>query len=93
MFVFKIDQSKRLKFRKLIQTPLLTKEFEFYSKKIPPVGVDNFRKIVDNKNYLYIEKTLMIKELVGDASEVILITRPRRWGKTPRSISSYLHYL
>ena len=58
------------------------KNFNFYSKKIPPIGIDDFRKIVEDKDLLYVDKTLMIKELIDDKSEVVLITRPRRWGKT-----------
>ena len=66
------------KFNKLLRFKI----FNFYSKKIPPIGVDDFRKIVEDKDLLYVDKTLMIKELIDDKSEVILITRPRRWGKT-----------
>jgi len=58
------------------------KKLKHYSKKIPPIGVDDFRKIVEDKDMLYVDKTLMIKELIDDKSEVVLITRPRRWGKT-----------
>ena len=65
------------KFNKLLHF----KKFNFYSKKIPPIGVDDFRKIVEDKDLLYVDKTL-IKELIDDKSEVVLITRPRRWGKT-----------
>ena len=53
------------------------KKFNFYSKKIP-IGVDDFREIVEDKDFLYVDKTLMIKELIDDKSEVVLITRPRR---------------
>lgn len=48
-----------------------------------PIGVDNFAKLVDKENnYLFTDKTLLIKEVIDDKSEVTLITRPRRWGKT-----------
>lgn len=48
-----------------------------------PIGVDNFRDLVDSNNkYLFADKTLFIKEIIEDGSKVILITRPRRWGKT-----------
>ena len=66
------------KFNKLLRF----KQFYFYSKKIPPIGVDNFRKIVEDKDFLYVDKTLMIKELIDDKSEVVLITRTRRWVNT-----------
>lgn len=46
-----------------------------------PVGVDNYKKIVD-KSYYYVDKTLFIKELLDKGGEVNLFTRPRRFGKT-----------
>jgi hypothetical protein len=45
------------------------------------VGVDDFKKFIDNDLY-FVDKTLLIKDIIDDASEVILITRPRRFGKT-----------
>ena len=45
------------------------------------IGVSDFAKIINNKN-TYIDKTLLIKELLEDASDVILFPRPRRFGKT-----------
>lgn len=51
-------------------------------KKIP-IGIDDFSKIVDkDKNYLFVDKSLMIKELMDNGIEVSLMVRPRRWGKT-----------
>ncbi|MBC7959422.1 MAG: AAA family ATPase, partial [Vallitaleaceae bacterium] len=44
-------------------------------------GIDNFKKLIDNHGY-YVDKTLLIKELIDVPSQVILITRPRRFGKT-----------
>ncbi|MDO4555918.1 MAG: AAA family ATPase [Lachnospiraceae bacterium] len=46
-----------------------------------PLGIDNFHKLRQNENY-YIDKTRLIKELLSQAFEVNLITRPRRFGKT-----------
>jgi hypothetical protein len=52
------------------------------NKRIP-IGVDNFGKLVDKENnYLFVDKTLMIKELIDCGDEVSLILRPRRWGKS-----------
>ena len=45
------------------------------------LGGTNFAKIIKN-NFLYTDKSLFIKEIIEDKSESILITRPRRWGKT-----------
>ncbi len=46
-----------------------------------PIGYDDFRKIIDNE-FSIVDKSLFIKDIVDNASEVILITRPRRFGKT-----------
>ena len=47
-----------------------------------PVGIDNFEKI-RKENYCYIDKSGLIKELLEhNPAQVMLITRPRRFGKT-----------
>ena len=47
-----------------------------------PVGVSDFKKIREN-GYYYVDKSGLILELLKTAStEVTLITRPRRFGKT-----------
>jgi hypothetical protein len=47
-----------------------------------PIGYDNFRKIIENK-LDFVDKSLLIKDFIDDKStEVALITRPRRFGKT-----------
>lgn len=50
-------------------------------KKALPVGVDNFRKVI-KEGYCYVDKTMLIKELLDLKGEVNLFTRPRRFGKT-----------
>ena len=50
-------------------------------KKPLPVGVDNFEKII-KEGYCYIDKTMLIKELLDLKGEVNLFLRPRRFGKT-----------
>lgn len=47
-----------------------------------PVGISDFERIRENK-YYYIDKTgLLIDMLKEEMDQVILITRPRRFGKT-----------
>lgn len=47
-----------------------------------PVGTSNFEKI-RSQGYYYVDKTGMIKEILTDRTPmVMLITRPRRFGKT-----------
>src|SRR5580704_13443066 len=46
-----------------------------------PIGYSDFKEIIDNK-FDFVDKSLLIKEVVDDDAQVILITRPRRFGKT-----------
>lgn len=46
-----------------------------------PIGIEDFKRLVDNE-YYFIDKTLMIKELLENKETVNLFTRPRRFGKT-----------
>ena len=46
-----------------------------------PVGVENFKRIIDDGHY-YVDKTLMIKDIIDKKTVVNLFTRPRRFGKT-----------
>ena len=58
-------------------TPLVnTKDISSLS-----IGVSDFQKLI-LANYYIVDKTLLIKEIMDDSAEVILITRPRRFGKT-----------
>jgi hypothetical protein len=49
-------------------------------KKIP-IGVSDFKKLI-SEQYYFIDKSLLIKEILEDGSEVVLLPRPRRFGKT-----------
>ena len=49
-------------------------------KKIS-TGIKSFRKLRE-ENYYFVDKTLMIKDFLNRGSEVTLVTRPRRFGKT-----------
>lgn len=46
-----------------------------------PVGVDIFGKLI-TQGYYFIDKTLMIKDLLDQKGDVTLFARPRRFGKT-----------
>ncbi len=50
-------------------------------KKRIPVGVESFEDIKTEDLY-YVDKTAMIKDLLGSWGKVNLFTRPRRFGKT-----------
>jgi len=49
-------------------------------KKLP-IGVSDFKKMVTG-NYYYVDKTLFIKEVIASSDTILLIPRPRRFGKT-----------
>jgi hypothetical protein len=49
-------------------------------KKVP-IGIDSFNEIISD-NYYFADKSLFIKDVIEDGSKVILIPRPRRFGKS-----------
>ena len=49
-------------------------------KKLP-IGISNFKEIIE-ENYYYIDKTDFISEVINNGAKVILLSRPRRFGKT-----------
>ena len=50
-------------------------------KKKLPIGIENFAKL-QAEDFYYVDKTMIIKELLDNWAEVNLFTRPRRFGKT-----------
>ena len=50
-------------------------------KKKLPVGIENFEELIEN-NYYYVDKTLLIKDIINKGGKVTLFTRPRRFGKS-----------
>ena len=49
-------------------------------KKIP-IGTKSFSRLIEG-DYYFVDKTLMIQEFLERGTDVTLITRPRRFGKT-----------
>ena len=50
-------------------------------KKLPlPIGITDYAKIVSQ--CYYVDKTLLIKDILDEAAAISLFTRPRRFGKT-----------
>ena len=50
-------------------------------KKVAPVGVENFERIIKD-GYYYVDKSLLIEKILENRTPVTLFTRPRRFGKT-----------
>ncbi len=46
-----------------------------------PIGVEFYKQMIDD-GYYYVDKTLLIRDLLDQKSIVTLFTRPRRFGKT-----------
>jgi hypothetical protein len=49
--------------------------------KLFPIGIDDFKKLIQD-DYYFIDKSRFIMSLIDGHSDVTLITRPRRFGKT-----------
>ena len=45
------------------------------------LGKSNFKRMIESKSF-FVDKSLFIKEVIEESSEVVLITRPRRFGKS-----------
>ncbi|MDO4804107.1 MAG: AAA family ATPase [Lachnospiraceae bacterium] len=45
------------------------------------IGYENYKRFIDEDMY-YIDKTLLVRDVVEKGGEVTLFTRPRRFGKT-----------
>ena len=53
-----------------------------------PIGIDNFRELITSKTpknpqgLVYVDKSLLISDVIEDSAKVIVLLRPRRFGKT-----------
>ena len=45
------------------------------------IGYENYKEFVDQKLY-YVDKTLLVKDILDNGSLVTLYARPRRFGKS-----------
>ena len=67
-----------------------------YSPMLPS-GIDNFHDLITHRNdqgdgYLFVDKSLFIKDFLNAGDKITLITRPRRFGKT-LTLSMLQHFL
>ena len=61
------------------------------TKKEIGLGVSDFKEVILENKY-YVDKTGFIKEVIDDGSKVLLITRPRRFGKTLNMSMLYYYF-
>ncbi|MCQ2404186.1 MAG: AAA family ATPase, partial [Lentisphaeria bacterium] len=50
-------------------------------RKSFPIGIEDYRELVTG-DYFYVDKTLLVQQLLDGGSKVTLFARPRRFGKT-----------
>lgn len=52
-----------------------------YHRQQLPLGIDDFKEVRENQ-YYFVDKSLMIKDIIDLDFKVLLLLRPRRFGKT-----------
>ncbi|MGK5094755.1 AAA family ATPase, partial [Deltaproteobacteria bacterium TL4] len=50
-------------------------------KRKLPIGLSDFKELIE-KSYTYVDKSLLIQEVLECGDKVLLLPRPRRFGKT-----------
>ena len=70
-----------------VERPSMLREKSSYgvraaaARRLPcPVGITSYREV--SGECYYVDKTLLIRDIIDDHSKVYLFTRPRRFGKT-----------
>lgn len=51
------------------------------SRRKPLLGLSDFKQVIEG-NYYYVDKSLFVKEVLDYPAQVLLLPRPRRFGKT-----------
>ena len=51
------------------------------NKKKIPIGIEDFKRLIDKDCY-FVDKSLLIRDILDSGADVHLFTRPRRFGKT-----------
>ena len=79
-----IEKTKGVAYASRLPSPnegVSVKNIAESARKRMPVGIDDYKEVVDG-NYYLVDKTLLIKELIDRGSKVFLLPRPRRFGKS-----------
>ena len=51
------------------------------NKKAIPIGIENFERMI-KEEYYYVDKSMLIEDILVNRAAVTIFTRPRRFGKT-----------
>ena len=65
--------------------------YEEEKKPIKVTETNDFKELIES-NSLYIDKTLLIKEIIDNGDKSIMIPRPRRFGKTLNLSMLYYYF-
>lgn len=77
---------------RMVTTPPLRQFSTIQSSVIWPTGTEDFSRLIE-KRLNFVDKSLFIKDILDDTgTDVVLITRPRRFGKT-LNLSMLEHFL
>lgn len=57
-----------------------TPSYQGDQKRAFPIGISDYKRA--SRDYYYVDKTLLIRDLLDEQSQVMLFTRPRRFGKS-----------
>jgi len=60
-------------------------------KKGMPIGISDYKNLIDENTY-YVDKTLFVKDIIDDSAKVLVLTRPRRFGKTLNLSMLYYYF-
>ena len=58
----------------------------------PPISISDYYDLRMTQNYAFVDKTLLIKDIIDGPDTSIMIIRPRRWGKS-LNLSMCYYYL
>lgn len=50
-------------------------------KKQIPIGISDFKALIE-EGYYFVDKSLLIEEFIEHSAQIVLVPRPRRFGKT-----------
>lgn len=60
---------------------MIVKAGEIILKKQIPIGISDFKALIEER-YYFVDKSLLIEEFIDHSAQIVLVPRPRRFGKT-----------